>query len=140
MRYHPDKKTDGSEEFQRVHEAYQSLSNREDRAKIDFRVEKQKKNEEASGKVKEFREELLKKERGFQGFFPKKKRTYQREVSSTPEEVYTGVKVVWKANSLFTEEILEKIFSEYGTILKILSSPTKAYVLFVSTMASVMFT
>ena len=110
----------------------------EERSKVAFIAEKAKRSSELSEKVKKFQEDLLRKEHTHPEFVPQKRR-FREEGSELPEAPQGGIKLQWREKKVFSEEILHKIFEEYGEIIKILSFPSKAYMIFSNTMACVLY-
>ena len=135
MKLHPDKNSQGAERFLDLQKAYQSLINPETRKKTEFAAEKEKKNEEQSEKVKKYREDLIARENT-----PKdlpKKRSYKEKPSELPKPSFFGIKACWNTKNVYLEEIIHKIFEEYGNIEKINIKDQKAFVIFSNAMAIV---
>ena len=109
--------------------------NDEERGKANYRNQKSKNDAKLTEKVRKFREDLLEREKKNNNDFPQK-RKFREEASELPKIVYHGIKVIWRENRVYTEEILHQIFSDYGLIQKIITKKnTSAFLIFVNIMA-----
>lgn len=130
---HPDKNSSTTDDFQKLHSAYTSLLDPHTRKAL---AEKAEREASISEKTRKLKEDLIQREKQAQTVIPQKR--YREQESYEPsQQKYTGIKAKWTKNIVYTEEILNEIFANYGDIVKILISQKKAWIVFANLMASV---
>ncbi|OMJ83401.1 hypothetical protein SteCoe_15668 [Stentor coeruleus] len=132
LQLHPDKNSSTTEDFQELHSAYTSLLDPHTRKAFAEKVEREA---SISEKTRKLKENLIQREKQSRTVIPQK-RHREQESYEPLQQKYTGVKVKWTKNIVYTEEILNEIFAIYGEIVKILINQKKAWIVFSNLMAS----